>query len=113
MMPGASVTSAAPRRGAVSALDSDRTERLYPSRSPSQRNALRLGRKQYSPAVMVVFHIAYFKIRRRADVVMRREYETRPFAAQKILERCDFRLRRFFFRNHVVEAEYYECVRIS
>ena len=48
-------------------------------------------------AVMVVFHVADFQIRRRADVVMRPENEARPFAAQKILERRDFCGRRFFF----------------
>ena len=62
---------------------------------------------------MVVFHIAYFQIRRRADVVMRPENEARPFAAQKLLERRDLRRRRFFFRDHVVEAEYHERIGIG
>ena len=64
-------------------------------------------------AVVVVLHVAHLQIVRRADVVVGPEDQAGPFAAEKLPDRLDFFRRGLLLRDHMVETEHEQRVRVG
>ena len=63
--------------------------------------------------MVLVFHLALVHVRRRADIVMRPDDQTRSFPREKFLRRRRSRPGGFLLGHHVIEAEDHQRVSIG
>src|SRR5207248_2054849 len=59
-----------------------------------------------------IFHLALLDITREADVMMRPQDQAGPFTSEKLPDRLHLFWCRFLFRDHVIQAEHHERVRV-